>query len=51
MKTQFDIYTYLRSAEGGFSNFGDYSYDVFYEFEEEPEQPTFNRKRILLLCR
>lgn len=51
MKTQFDIDTYLRSAEGNFSNFGDYSYDGIDGFEEEPEQPTFNRKRILLLCR
>lgn len=49
MKTNFDIDAYLRSAEGNFSNFGNYGYDGF--LEEEPEHPTFNRKRILLLCR
>jgi hypothetical protein len=45
MKTNFDIDAYLRAAEGNFSNFDD---EGCYGWVEEP---VFNRKRILLLCR
>jgi len=53
MKTNFDIDAYLRSAE---ENFYSEAYDGFSNFDDMDgygvdEEPVFNRKRILLLCR
>jgi len=55
MKTNFNIDDYLRKSEhifsnakGDFSNFENYGADGWVEEEDEPK---FNRKRILLLCR
>lgn len=50
MKTNFDIDTYLRAAEENFSVY-DVCDDGCYGYTEIEEEPVFNRKRILLLCR